>query len=390
MITVLGRPPGMLHGMCSGKVHAHIMILSALNSILFSGWESEGRQEVPFAGAAAPTEAEVAEFLLPPTPPRLLLSSRNAVPHHYLQQNLNTSPVATLSEVDACCAAAQEHSKMVPEPLRHISHVALEKILRYLPLHACAELPLPLRLSALWSKCKTQPSSCLSARVEPVRATPVPEPRFSLTIADDNLSSAACARLFHLLPLLPPLQSLTVSHPRFLGYNVPRPPHRRRLPAAERLWKDWTIRQRYVRRRKPLPDAELHAENERKAASQRVLDQRTCEATQAVLYRALESLAPSLTHLSLAGSTVNTRTLRVMCVKLRSLESLDLSYCVLVGCEDLRPLGSYPWALDDVYPCTQSLGFLKHLKRLSLKGVKGAVTYDIIARIARVQWTPKT
>jgi hypothetical protein len=122
-----------------------------------------------------------------------------------------------------------------------------------------------------------------------------------------------------------------------------------------------------------MPDAELLAENERKAASQRVLDLRTCEATQAVLYRALESLAPSLTHLSLAGSTVNTRTLHVMCVKLRNLESVDLSYCVFVGSEDLRTIGLNPRRVDDFYPWTHSLGFLRHLKRLSLKGAEGAI-----------------
>jgi hypothetical protein len=262
---------------------------------------------------------------------------------------------------------------MLPEPLRHISHAALEKILQDLPLHACAELPPPMRLSALWRRCKPQPASYLSSRVKPVRATstPTPEPRFSLTIADDKLSSAACARLFHLLPLLPPLQSLTVLHHRFFGYNVPRPPHRRRLPAAERLWQNLNTRRQYASEGKPMPDAELLAENERKAASQRVLDLRTCEATQAVLYRALESLAPSLTHLSLAGSTVNTRTLHVICVKLRNLESVDLSNCVFVGSKDLRTIRTR--IMDDFYPWTDSLGFLRHLKRLSLKGTKGAI-----------------
>jgi hypothetical protein len=136
-----------------------------------------------------------------------------------------------------------------------------------------------------------------------------------------------------------------------------------------------TVRQKYASKRKPLPDAELHAENERKAATQRVLDLRTCEGTQAVLYRALESLAPSLTHLSLAGSTVNTRTLRVICVKLQSLESLDLSYCEFVAWEDLRTLGFYPTSSDDFFRSTGSLGFLRHLKRLTLKAAKGAMSF---------------
>jgi hypothetical protein len=140
------------------------------------GRVTEDSQKIPFAGAAELTGAEVAEFLLPPTPPRLLLSDRDSIPHHSLQQSLNNPHVATLCEVDACCAAAQEHLKMLPDPLRHISPVALEKILRDLPLHACAELSLPLRLSALWSKCKSRPSSCPSARVEPVRATSSPTP----------------------------------------------------------------------------------------------------------------------------------------------------------------------------------------------------------------------
>lgn len=295
---------------------------------------------------------------------------------------------ATIHEVDACCASTREKLQSLPAPLRHLSHAAFQKVLKHLPLHACAQLPPPLRLAAL--RDMLQPHAC----------TPQPPtPLNSLNISDEGLSSVGCARLLHFVPLLPPIHSLTISHPRFLKYNVPRPANRRRLPAAEELWtrpgrggyggqrgrgRGGRGRGRGRGRNCNALQSDLdREETERKAVAQKLVDSRTCKGMQAVLYRAVQHLSPSLKHLSLARSTVNTRTLRVLCAKLLGLDSLDLSWCKFVRAEDLRPVGN-AFALSGVYShtegplagsLTKSLSLLRGLKRLSLKGIPGVKSF---------------
>jgi hypothetical protein len=165
----------------------------------------------------------------------------------------------------------------LPIPIQTLTDRALELVMQALPLHACTYLAPALRVLSL------------CARVVHMRSgTGTKCVGRSLCLCNEALQPEQAACMLRYVPLVPSLHSLDLSNSRFLNQPFPK-------------------RGRFWGRSPPLPR------------------DRAIVGLWITLRIALRALAPSLTHLNLARSTIDRSALYEMVSVLSRLESLDIT-----------------------------------------------------------------
>ena len=237
-----------------------------------------------------------------------------------------------LYELDYSCLAVHFAWGALPAPLRHLTPAALRTILRCFPLRACTLLPAPLAFLSFESKLAT------GMHARSVDAASACARRYnSLDVSDADLQRPPFAFLLRYIPLLPPLTRLSITDSgRALVGPFPR-------------------RSQRCNRDPPLPSS------------------REALASWLVLRSTARAVAPTLTHLSLARSTVERGVLAELCGALKVLAVLDLSHVSLTAASGMF-YSDFERA-DDINRC---LLRLPRLKRLSLEGVASSSTMPLL------------
>lgn len=193
----------------------------------------------------------------------------------FMQHFACTCSTLKCYSLDRISPAAHAALEELPVPVRNLTGAALQLVMCALPLHACALLSPAIRFLSF------------EAHVMHAR-TQFGAKHRSLNLSHVTLPSHHLACMLNYIPLLPPLHSLAISKSQILSHPFPK--------------------------RKQKLDLNPHG-----------AEVRTTVALWITLRAALRALSRSLTHLSLAHSTVDRSALLDMASILRGLKCLDIT-----------------------------------------------------------------
>ena len=197
----------------------------------------------------------------------------------------------------------------LPEPLSNLTPAALQLVLHALPLHACARLAAPLQFISLHAHVVIE--SSVGGSMHVIR------PSRSLNLSHAPREPQHLAYLLRFIPLLPRLQSLDLSNSCSLDHPFPK----------RKKWFD------------PNPPDPKD---------------RATVALWKTLATAMRVLAPSLTHLSLAYSTIDRSALSDISSTLTRLRSLDITELAVSAPPRFRGYG-LPDMHADIVKCVGRL-----------------------------------